>query len=329
MKKATTYRIAYKYRAYCNRRTREAAIRWMVDMANVWNDALAERQESYEASKTDPTVKPINHKWKQYHHVSRRKHPELKHVNILALQAVTAKLHDSYRSFFALIKTDPDARPPREKGIHRIIELGRVANKPFGWTLDGKYLHIDNCGRFKLKLHRPIEGQIKTVTIRLHRNRWYVCFSCEVPLPEYEPPRRKRLVRIRFEDNVFIRDTDGREIPHPEFYFKSIERLRRLSRSLSRKQKGSRGRKAARYTLQKHHEHIANKRRYFLEHIANEYVNKYDVIEVPKVPFKQKITHATTSRKAMMLCDAAYAMFVNILVFDAKKKGIEVIKYVL
>jgi putative transposase len=41
-------------------------------------------------------------------------------------------------------------------------------------------------GDVKVVMHRPIEGNIKTVTIQCSASKWYACFSCEVepqPLP--------------------------------------------------------------------------------------------------------------------------------------------------
>lgn len=322
-------RTAFKYRAYCNKTTQSQAIFWMVCMANVWNAALEERQKSFEVSKNDPSIKPINHKFGQYHQVKRSEHPEFGHINILALQATLAKLHDSYRSFFALTKKDPLSRPPKEKGIHRIIELGRVADKPFGWTFEGNILSINGLGRFKLRLHRPVEGKIKTVTVSLKAGKWYVCFSCEVILPIFPERKKRRCVKLFFEDNIFIRDSTGNVIEHPRFYFSEIDRLRRLSRSLSRKKKGSKNRKKAKYTLTKWHEHIAHKRKYFLESIACYYTKRFDLIEIPKMPLKQKIMQSTTSRKAMTMCDSAYGLFTSILKHSGKKNGVEIMEYAL
>jgi hypothetical protein len=144
-----TIRTAYKYRAYCDRDTRQKALKWMTDLAGVWNAALDERQTSYEEFKQNPEIKPVDHKFAQYHHVSRQRHPELSHINIITLQAVLAKLHDSYKSFFALTKKDDTARPPRSKYVYRILEFGRISDNPFGWILNGHVLSIKGIGKYR------------------------------------------------------------------------------------------------------------------------------------------------------------------------------------
>jgi putative transposase len=290
--------IAYKFRAYPKIGTQKRAIRTMLKMAEIWNAGLKERQDSFAASKENPEVKPINSYFKQYHLIRKREHPEFAGLDAQSMQDVLVKLDGSYKSFFQLIKKDPMARPPKEKHIHPVLVY-----RQSGWKIEGNVLIVRNIGEFKMRMHRPMTGTIKTVTVRVKNRKWFVCFSCE--LPDIQVPQKQgKEVTIRFEPDCFL--TDGnRIVKHPEFYFKSIEKLRRLSRSLSRKQKGSKNRKRAKYLLAKHHEHIAAKRLYWLHDLANWYVSKYAVINLPKMPLKEKIMHATTSATARRLCDAA------------------------
>ncbi len=317
-------RQSYKYYAECNKGTRRRIIRTMVAFAKIWNNGLKDRQGTYAESLKNPEVKPVNSYYSQYHLIRKREHPEYSRFTAQAMQDVLAKLDGSYKSFFDLIKKDPSARPPKEKGIHRCLTYSQS-----GWKLEGNDLVLKNIGRLKLKLHRSIEGNIKTVSITLNKGKFYVCFSCELPPVPVVAKEHPKTVRLSFEDNLFIKDSEGEIVKHPEFYFTEIERLRKMSRSLSRKEKGSKNRKKAKYTLQKWHTHIANKRKYFIEEIANDYVSQFDVIEVPKLPLKQKIMQATTSRKAMSLCDAAYGLFVSFLKHCAKKNGKTIVEYAL
>ena len=142
-------------------------------------------------------------------------------------------------------------------------------------------------------------------------------------------PASQREVRITFEDHIFLRDSQGNVIEQPQFYFSDIGELRRLSRSLSRKRAGSRNRWKAKKILRDWHERIANRRRAFLWQIANAYAGVYDTIYIPEMPLKERIMHATTSRQAMKLCDAAYGIFAGMLKQKAEENGAKVVEYAL
>lgn len=307
--------IAYKFRAYPNISTQKRMIRTMCRMAEIWNAGLKERQESFAASKENADIKPINSYFKQYHLIRKREHPEYADLNAQSMQDVLVKLDGSYKSFFNLIKKDPAARPPGEKRFHPVLVY-----RQSGWKVNGTRLELRNIGSVKMKMHREMCGTIKTVTVRVKNRKWYVCFSCEVPDVPVVPGDGKR-VTIRFDETAFITDSSGESVNHPEFYVASIDKLRSLSRSLSRKKKGSKNRRRAKYLLHKHHEHIADKRKKFIENIICRYVEQYDSIEVLTLPTKTQIQYATTSRTAQRLCDTARTIFVDKLKQKCSQTG--------
>ncbi|MCF7796003.1 transposase [Patescibacteria group bacterium] len=314
-------RRSYKFRAYPNKGTEKRLKKTMEIYAEIWNKALEERKQNYEARKKDKDIKPIT-QWSQYHLIRKKDHPEFKNLNAQSMQYVLVQLDSSYKSFFNKIKKDKSARPPKIK--KRLNALTYGSN---GWKLIGNILLI-NIGKLRIRLHRPVEGKIKTVTIRLKNNKWYVSFSIIKPLYNIVCNKNKK-VKIDFPDYLFLEDSYGNKIKHPEFYFNEINELRRLSRALSRKEKGSKNYKKAKYTLHKWHEKISNKRKYFLWEIANKYTKEYDKIEVPKVPLKKKIEQATNSRAAQRLCDAAYGIFVETLHQKAEENQCNIIEYTL
>lgn len=315
-------RKSYKYRAYPNKSTQKKAIKTMVAFADIWNIALKERQDTYELSKKDPDIKAVNSYYSQYHLIRKKEHPEYSNYLAQSMQDVLVKLDGSYKSFFGLIKKDSTARPPKEKNIHRCLSYSSS-----GWKLIDNNLHLYKIGRFKLRLHRQIEGKIKTVNVTLNKGKWYVCFSVEQN--ENILPKTNKTVQIKLSDYSLIKDSEGTEFKHPKFYIEEINNLRRLSRSLSRKEKKSNNRKSAKYTLGKWHERIANKRKNYLEKIALYYALKYDIIEIPKLPIKENIKQLTSSIKIMELCDASYGILFSMIKNKAKEFGRQVKEYSL
>ena len=160
-------------------------------------------------------------------------------------------------------------------------------------------------------------------------------------------------IGFEFTNGEFIRDSRGKWFYQPEFFFSGINRLRMLNRAVNRKKrqcakcgmyyseselyrKDAKGKKRrlilkcrqcnerldlrnsanrdkALKTLAKWHEHIRQKRDYYLWHIARYYAANYDRVTVLEVPLKDKIHYAVDSKAARKLCDAAYGKFIKML----------------
>ncbi len=100
-----------------------------------------------------------------------------------------------------MLSHEPNAVPPREmlepcasRGASTVLRGGRCSDTPSlpdpdgaGWKLDGTRLHLSKIGTAKIRMHRELQGKIKTVTVKREVDQWFVCFSCEVhpsePLP--------------------------------------------------------------------------------------------------------------------------------------------------
>ena len=93
--------------------------------------------------------------------------------------------------------------------------------------LPSGHLFVQGVGNIKVKLHRPLHGKIKTVSVKRQCEHWYVCFSVETsvqPLPESEAA-----VGIDVGLSSFAVLSDGSEIENPRLYQKEQKRLRRPS----------------------------------------------------------------------------------------------------
>src|SRR2546430_17641662 len=106
------------------------------------------------------------------------------------------------------------------------------------------YKFLSRSARTNLPWHRPVEGEIKTVTIKRDVNHWYVCFSVErdsVALPESSED-----IGMDVGLDSFVALSNGMEIDNPRHLKRGLAHLRRAQRRLSRRKPGShRRRKAA------------------------------------------------------------------------------------
>ncbi len=114
--------------------------------------------------------------------------PTLSKVYSQVLQNVTERVDLAFKAFFRRLKSGEEPGYPRFKGYGRYDSMTYAQT---GFKVDGEWLDLSKVGRIWMVLHRPIEGKIKTLTIRQSSiGKWYVCFSCEVET-EALPPTDK------------------------------------------------------------------------------------------------------------------------------------------
>jgi putative transposase len=128
-----------------------------------------------------------------------------------------------------------------------------------------------------VKLHRPIDGKIKTVTIKREVDQWFVSFSCEVQEPEKLPVSYED-VGIDLGVSHLATLSNGEMIEHPCYYRQGHKTLETRQQKVSRKKKGSHRREKAKRLVGKAHRKIRNQRKDFLHKPSRKIVDRYQVI---------------------------------------------------
>ena len=93
------------------------------------------------------------------------------------MQDVLRRLDKAFAAFFRRIRNGEKPGYPRFQGQGRYDSFTYPQS---GFTLNGKVLTLSKIGDLKVRVHRALQGTIKTVTIKREVNQWYVTFSCEV-----------------------------------------------------------------------------------------------------------------------------------------------------
>ena len=306
----------YKYRLLGNKQTFVNADNWLLLCQRLYNTALEQRITIYRQRKeTISCYSQIN----QLPEV-RAEFPEYQAVGSQVLQDVIERLDRAYKAFFRRVKRgDGKAGFPRFRNRDRYDSF---TLKQTGWKLDGKYLTIRNVGRFKLRLSRPIEGEIKTVSIRRKVGKWYVCFSCDkVPEKKLEPSVKN--VGIDVGIKSFSMDSDEHREFNPAYFRHAEKQLSVRQRVLSRRVKGSKGRKDARLMVAKAHEKVANQRNHFLHGVANHYITNYGVICIEDLNIKGM---SKNHHLAKSITDASWGKFFELLDYKAEEAGRTIVR---
>src|SRR5438128_3216960 len=280
----------YKYRLYPNTTT-EKKLHWTLTRCReLYNAALSERKDAYQQYQRtailegqDRTVaatmvagfqvKPISFFGQKRDLVDiKEERPEYQEIASHVLQDVLHRLDKAFSAFFRRIRNGETPGYPRFKGRNRYNSFTYPDGA--GWKFDGQVLHLSKIGRAKVKLHRPMEGKIKTVTIKREVDQWHVTFSCEVPDAE-KMPISSEDVGIDLGVSHLATLSNGEMIEHPRYYRRGEKTLAKLQQALSRKRKGSHRRKKAGRAVAKAHRKMARQRREFSHKASRDLVNTY------------------------------------------------------
>ena len=225
------------------------------------------------------------------------------------------------RAWFAISRfyDNCKARKPGKKGYPRFQHDNRsVEYKQTGWKLeaDGKHVTLtDGCGIGRLRLVGnpkqqiaafPTE-QIKRVRIVQRADGYYVQFAIRAARCIVHQPTGKQ-VGIDVGLKAYYTDSEGKTVDNPRHYRKAEQKLKRLQRHLSRKQKKSANRKKARKQLARAHLKVQRQREDFARKTASMLVSSHDVIAYEDVQISNM---ARNHHLAKSIHDAGWGAFIS------------------
>src|SRR5215472_2789084 len=189
--------------------------------------------------------------------------PEYRDLNAQVLQDVLHRLDQAFAACFRRVQAGEHPGYPRFQGTDRYNSFTYPqVGAHGGAVLDGGVLSLAKIGRIRLRLHRPLEGTPKTVTISREADGWYACISC-ADVPTRSLPLTGRETGIDVGLKVFLITADGHPIDNPRYYRKAERALRKAQRRVARRTKGSKRRRKAVALLKRKHQQVARQRRHF------------------------------------------------------------------
>lgn len=295
-------RRTFKFRAVVNKETEANCRKWFWLCRTLYNMGLEQRIAACKQRKSISVYEQMGQLVGL-----KNDFPEFKAVGSQVLQNVLGRLDKAFKFFFK-----------SKFGFPRFKSRDRYKSftlKQSGWKLEGRYLYVKNIGRFKMFLSRPIQGVIKTITIKQSSTgKWFVMFSCkDVPVRPLSASDAE--IGIDVGIKYFLADSKGNFVGNPQFFRKSVKLLRRRQRNLSRKKRRSNRRKKSRLLVAKAHEKITDQRNDFLRKIANSYVEKYGKIYIENLNVKGMVKNRHLSKS---ISDVSWAKFFNFLVQKAE-----------
>ena len=330
-------RKTYKYRLYPNKET-TSKLYWTLNRCReLYNAALSERRDAYRYAGISITYYDQQNDLPEIRHDIREEYANIaSHV----LQDVLRRLDKAMQAFFRRVLNSETPGYPRFQGRDRYDSF--TYPDLAGWKLEGNQLHLSKIGTIKVVLHRPLEGTIKTVTIKKEVDQWYVCFSCEVATTEKLPVSYED-VGIDLGVSHLATLSNGIMIEHPRYQRRAKKKLEAAHQAVSRGKKGSHRRAKAKKQLGKAYRKVRNQRRDFLHKESRKVVNQYQVMVFEDIkignltrkpkPKKDEATgqyapNGAASKGGLnkSILDAGWGMFVGLCSSKAEEAGRTLLK---
>ena len=236
-----------------------------------YNWALAEWQKEYAAGKK-PNEAAMR---RSLNAVKTTEFPWMLEVTKCAPQMAIKDLGKAFQNFFAKRTGYPKFK---KKGLHDSFTLSNDQTK-----ICGKRLRIPNLGLVKMREELRFDGKLLWVTVSRSGNDWCASVSVEIPDAPTIPVNNAKVqsnsvVGIDLGISQLATLSTGEVFANPNALEKKLKTLRRVSRGLSRKQKGSRNREKSRRKLCELHRSISDLRSDALHKMTTSISKRFGVV---------------------------------------------------
>jgi putative transposase len=274
----TRPRKAYQYRLYPTPKQEQTLLFVLRRCRELYNSALEERRAHYQMRHTS-----IGYT-RQAAELTDIKaaFPAYQEIHSQVLQDVLRRVDKTFAAFFLRVANGEKPGYPRFKSTSRYksFTYPQSGFALAGWQGPGQeryaLLTLSKLGDFRVRLHRAMQGQVKTCTITRDVDRWSVTFSCEVDEEPLLPC--DEMVGIDLGLLHFATLSTGETIENPRHYRRGLKRIKILSQVKDRRKKGSHRRKRAAIALAKAHRKVRNQRKDFHHKAARALVHRFGIL---------------------------------------------------
>lgn len=300
---------AIKYRLYPNEEQKQKFIQTFGCCRKIWNLMLSDKIDYYKANKKLLQTTPAQYK---------KDYPFLKEVDSLALANVQIHLQTAYTNFFR----DKRIGFPKFKSAKTSRKTYTTNNQNGTIVLSDNAIKLPKIGKVKAVIHKKpnSDWKLKSATISQDADGKFfvsVLFTYEENIQKIE--QIDNMIGLDYKSDGLYTDSNGQVCGSPKYYRKSQEKLAKLQRQLSRKQKGSNNRNKARIKVARLQKHTSNQRLDFLHKKSTEIANLYDVVCVETLDMKSMSNKGFGNGKATL--DNGYGLFLNLLEYKLKDRG--------
>ncbi len=309
---------AYKFRAYPNVKQKELMDKTFGCSRYVFNFFLDRKIKIYEELNETLNYSACSKELTSL----KQEFLWLKEVDKFSLQNSLRDLDTAYKNFFSK-KSDF----PKFKSKKFSKKSYRTSFTNNNIRFENSHIVLPKLGSVKIRDKQVPEGRLLNATISKESDgRYYIslCYTDTCVL-EYKPTNKEVGIDLGIKD--FCVTSDLEIIKNHKHLNKSLKKLAKLQRELSRKQIGSNNRNKARLKVARLHSKIKNQRKDFLNKLSTYFIKNYDVICIEDLDIKNMLKDKDLSRH---IGDVSWSEFVRQLTYKSKwysKKIVKIDKY--
>lgn len=306
-------RKGVKFRIYPNKQQEDLINKTFGCCRLVYNKALDLRIKAYEEGNK------VNY-FKSCAMLTNLKQTEefefLKEVDSISLQQSLKDLDRAYANFFS-----KRSRFPKFKSKKNNFKSYRTLNAGNKIRIEGKYIKLPKLGFVKVKQSMPID-KIHNVTIeKTPSGKYFAVLNVEFD-PEPKSNEGKS-VGVDVGIKEYFTDSNGNVYANPKHLEKSMKKLTKEQRKLSRKVAGSSNWNKQRVKVARLYEKVVNQRNDFLHKISTSIVRENQTICVEGLNVKDMMKNR---RLALHISSVSWSKFFTMLEYKACWYGSQLIR---
>lgn len=313
----TIYR-AFKYRLYPTENQKTLINKHIGSCRWIYNYALEKKTKAYTKDKTKLSRFQIQ---ADLPYLKKAEETQwLKEVNSQSLQASLEYMDNAFVRFFRKKNGFP-----KFKNKHYSKQSFSVPqNTKVDW--ENKRVSVPKIKNIKFALNRKLEGEIKSSTIsRTPTGKYFISIlvNTGIEIPEKCKINEETSIGVDLGIKDFLITSNGEKISNPKYLRNHMNRLKKLQRQASKKQKWSNNKKKANLRVAKLHERIHNLRTDFLHKLSSRLVSENQTICLEDLSVENMIKN---HKLAQAIVDCSWSKFNEFLEYKSLWRGVNIVK---